>query len=512
MKLITAAEMRRIDREAIDNHDISGITLMSNAAEHLAKVALEHIPAGGKVAVFCGAGNNGGDGIGAASYLIEKGISVRAFLVDTTGNIDTMLENLTPDASVMYKQLLGSGGSLELMLPSVDLIGYVESCTVIIDAILGTGLNANLKDNVLNAVEIINNSKAFTISADVPTGVQSDTGAILGNAVNADITVTFSLAKAGLYSEPGSIYSGEVIVCDIGIPKKIIDSVTTNIHVVTKDDISLPKRRRDSHKGKYGRALIIAGSVGYTGAPALTARAATKLGAGLVYLGVPETIYFVLAAKLDEEMPFPLPSDDNGLLTESAIDEIMHKAEKADVCVIGPGLGVSDDVSKLVQSIVSQSNKTLILDADGLNAFAGKTHLLKEAKCQLILTPHMGEFVRLGGDPGGDRMSSAIDFATKHECILVLKGHRTIIALPSGAGYINTTGGPAMAKGGSGDVLAGMIAALLAQKFPVLKAVTTAVYLHGLSGDMCADKIGEYCVSASDLISMLPFAVKTVTR
>jgi len=519
MKLVTTKQMKEIDNRAIKEYDISGITLMSNAAEHLAKAAMEHVSVNGCVAVFCGTGNNGGDGIGASAYLLEKGVSVRTILIGDE-------KKLTPDSAEMLKRLSECGGSLERYSLSADLVDYVGDCDVVIDAIFGTGLSADLHSDVLSAVTMINSSSAMIISADIPSGVHADTGRVLKDAVKADITITFSLAKPGHFVEPGCIYCGELRICDIGIPRSVIEGTISHTYAAMPDDVVLPRRRRNTHKGDYGRALIIAGSVGYTGAPALASRAASKMGAGLVSVGVPKSIYDILAIKLDEEMPFPLPNDTKGRLTANSASEILRSAKKSDVCLIGPGLGASDDITELVQSIIRISTTPIVLDADGLNAIAGNVDILSEITCPLVLTPHPGEFERLGGFSDtkiftkdkatgkvlaeNDRLQAAREFASKYGCILVLKGHRTITALPNGITYINTTGGPAMAKGGTGDVLAGMIAALIAQRIPLVHAVIKAVYIHGLAGDMCAKKLGEYSVTASDIISMLPDAVKGV--
>jgi len=296
-----------------------------------------------------------------------------------------------------------------------------------------------------------------------------------------------------------------------GIPRSIVEGAVPNVFAVTPDSVGLPRRRSDSHKGHYGRCLIIAGSVGYTGAACLSARAATRMGSGLVFLGVPEPVYNIIAVKLDEEMPFPLPGDKDGRLAANAAGEILRRANECDVCLIGPGLGRSAEITDLVLSAIRLMKKPIVLDADGLNAISDNTDVLGKAVGQLILTPHHGEFERLGGNLGsGDRLGPARAFAQEHRCVLVLKGHRTITAFPDGTAYFNTTGGPAMAKGGSGDVLAGMITSLIGQSFPVKSAVLTAVYLHGLAGDMCAAEYGEYSVTASDIIDMLPKAVKSV--
>ncbi|MDR0491050.1 MAG: NAD(P)H-hydrate dehydratase [Oscillospiraceae bacterium] len=502
MKLSNTAQMRKIDRYVIDNLGVPGATLMSSAAGHIAAAAMEHLSLGGCAAVFCGAGNNGGDGIAAAAFLIGRGVPVRVFFVGSE-------EKLTADSSEMRRRLVSLGGRLEAFSDATDIRQYLHRCDVIIDALFGIGLNSALRGDALKAVEIINNSAAYTISADIPSGVDADTGAVLGDAVKADMTVTFTLAKPGHFVEPGCIRCGELRVCDIGIPLDLAETIQSGVSAVGPDDVALPKRRPDSHKGNYGRCLIVAGSLGYTGAPALAARAASRMGAGLVFLGVPEAIYNIMAVKCDEEMPFPLPDNGHGGLAANAASSLLRQASNCDACLIGPGLGASPDLTELVSSAIRLIEAPIILDADGINAIAGDPGILDTASGPLILTPHMGEFARLtGGPPPGDRLGAARDFAHAHNCALVLKGHRTITALPDGSAFINTTGGPAMAKGGTGDVLAGMITALIGQKLETKDAVLSAVYLHGLAGDMCAAEYGEYSVTAGDIISMLPKAVK----
>ena len=505
MKLTTSAQMREIDRHVIEDLGVPGVTLMANAAGYVAAAAMERLPIGGRAAVFCGAGNNGGDGIGAAAYLTEKGVFTRVFLVGTR-------EKLTPDSKEMLRRLNAAGGKLESFGEACGIEEYLDECGAVIDAIFGIGLNSDLRGDALLAVEMINRASAYKIAADIPSGVSADTGAIHGGAVKADLTVTFSLPKPGHFVEPGCICTGELRVCDIGIPSDVTDGTATDAFAVMPGDITLPRRRPDTHKGDYGRCLIAAGSVGYTGAPVLSARAASRMGAGLVSLGVPEAVYSIIAAKCDEEMPFPLPDDGHGRLDVSAAGEVMRRAAGCDAVLIGPGLSRAAGITEFVRSVVKSASAPVILDADGIYAVTGNIDILDEAACPLILTPHAGEFARLGVDlSSGDRLCAARDFARRHGCVLVLKGHRTITALPDGAAYINTTGGPAMAKGGSGDVLAGMILALVGQGFPIKDAVLAAVYIHGLSGDLCAAEYGEYSVTAGDLISFLPKAIKRLT-
>ena len=507
MLLCNAAQVKEMDRRAVEEAGIESTFLMSNAAAHIAAAATENLPVDGCVAVFCGTGNNGGDGIGAAAHLVEKGISVRVFLIGAESD-------LTADSASMLVRLRAGGGDIENYATSNETVEFVSNCDVIIDAMIGIGLKSNLRGAVLEATELINASDAYVISADIPTGVDADTGAIMGDAVSADRTVTFVLGKAGHFIEPGCIKRGELLICDIGIPSYIVDgSVAEKVHAVMPEDINLPIRRRDSHKGDHGRCFIVAGSVGYTGAPSLCARAASRMGAGLVYLGVPNKIYDIMAAKLEEEMPFPLPSDDAGRIAIGAASEISYMARECDVSLIGPGLGRSPEITEMLCSFIRTVEKPVVLDADGLNGISDNIDILKQAVGTIVLTPHPGEFARLGRNLSGkDRLSEACNFACEYNCVLVLKGHRTIAAFPDGTAFINTTGGPAMAKGGSGDVLAGMIAALIGQKFPIKTAVVSAVYIHGLAGDICADEFGEYSPIASDLINMIPKAVKMVMK
>lgn len=282
-----------------------------------------------------------------------------------------------------------------------------------------------------------------------------------------------------------------------------------NVFTVTENDVSLPKRRIDAHKGDFGRVLIIAGSTCFTGAPSFASRAAVRSGAGLVHLGVPEAIYQIEAVKNDEAMVFPLPCDGDGRITTASVKKILSMLEKSTVCLIGPGLGLSRDVFDTVYEVIGSSRVPVLVDADGITAVSRNIDVLDRASCPVILTPHEGEFLRLGGELSRlGRVDAARDFAVKHNAVLVLKGHETVSAFPDGSVYVNTTGNPGMAKGGSGDVLAGMTAALIAQLPDLKKAVTAAVYLHGKAGDVCCEKFGEYAMTPSDVID----AISDVTR
>lgn len=276
------------------------------------------------------------------------------------------------------------------------------------------------------------------------------------------------------------------------------------IQYVTQTDAVLPRRGRETSKRDYGRALIIAGSIGYTGAPSLSSRACVRSGAGLVFLGVPKPIYQIEAIKNDEAIVFPLQSDAAGKLSAEALDDIMERLGGCGGCLIGPGLGMSEDIEKIVVHILRESNVPIILDADGINAAAKHIDVLNEAHCPLVLTPHEGEFRRLLPTAGSmERTAETREFAMRHNLILVRKGHRTITAFPDGKVFVNTTGNPGMAKGGSGDVLAGMILAFAVQGIRLKKSVPAAVFLHGRAGDLCDAKFGEYALTPSDMIDEL---------
>ena len=274
---------------------------------------------------------------------------------------------------------------------------------------------------------------------------------------------------------------------------------------VEQNTFRLPRRRREAHKGDFGRVHIWAGSVGYTGAPVFAARAAVRTGSGLVFLTVPEAIWNVVALKCDEAMPAPIPSDS---------DELLHRLSAGDAVLIGPGLGQGEAVAEGISTISARLRVPLVLDADGLNAFAGRSHLLADRPAPTVITPHEGEFARLTGCslPVADRTEAALDFAQEHGCTVVLKGHRTVTAAPDGRVWINTSGNPGMAKGGSGDVLSGVILSLIGQGFPVPESAATAVWLHGRAGDLAARELGEYGMTPTDLLTYLPRALMELSE
>ena len=505
MRLTNSKAMRDADENAVHVLGMPSTLLMTNAAKQLAAAAYELMGTNRSAAVFCGSGNNGGDGIGAAMYLLRRGVGVRCFLVGGRSK-------MTHDCAEMERRLIELGGSLESFEPDNAAIKKTaDSAGVIIDAVFGIGLNSELRGEALAAVELINEAKAPVVSADIPSGVEADTGRILGAAVRADLTVTFSMAKIGHFTEPGCAFCGKLRVADIGVPAEALANAGTGVFAVGAEDISLPVRQRISHKGDYGKILIIGGSVGLSGAPMLCAKAAARSGAGLVSLGVPQQIYSLTAGALVEPMTFPLADSCNGRLCAAALPAITKKLENSDVCVIGCGLSRSEELSPLVRSVLSSCTKQLVIDADGLFALGDAAQIIRSAHKPPVLTPHEGEFRRLGGVLTGDRVSDARSFAKSRECVLVLKGHRTICAFPDGEVYIISAGNPGMAKGGSGDVLAGVIGAFFGQ-LSLKKAVITACVVHALAGDLCAARMGECSMLPSDIIEAIPEITKSITR
>ena len=521
MNLYTAAQMREADRRAIEELGIPSTDLMENAARAVVReVRALPIPGPGldgpvgwvtadgraptpeeqaefwamrrrSAIVWCGPGNNGGDGGAAARLLLEMGWLVKCVLVGDRAK-------MTPDCREMERRLNEAGGALEDFDPAHK--EQYMPFDVAIDALFGVGLRRDLEPDAALAARMTRWGTGWVVSVDVPSGVHADTGDVMGEAVRADVTVTFSRAKPGLCVGQGAAHSGRVVVADIGIPGDLYPD-RPQAALVGREDLYLPPRPADGHKGDFGRLFILAGSRGYTGAAALCARSAARSGAGLVTLAVPEDVYPILAAKCcDEAMVWPLPEDD---------DSVAEKAKGCAAAVIGPGLGQGERAEKLALALMKALPCPIVLDADGLNIISRHIDVLDEREGLTVLTPHDGEFARLAGCalPIRDRLGAARDFAAKHRCVLVLKGHRTVTAAPGGFCAVNSTGNSGMAKGGSGDALAGLMGGLLAQRAEPDEAVK-AVWLHGRAGDLAAEDKGEYGMTPSDLIEQIPHAFR----
>lgn len=515
MKVVTAAEMQGIDRETIYEIGIPSLVLMERAG--LVCVSkIKEIFGRKKIVVISGSGNNGGDGLVIARNLHNEGWDVRVFLT-------TKPENLKNDALSQYKLSTRFGVSIspiEEFLTNHSSILSVDS--LIVDAVLGTGLKNEVSGLLSDLFRLINKSKIPVISVDIPSGISSDNGQIMGEAIKANYTITFGLPKRGHLLFPGSEYAGKVFVEDIGFPRELLRSDKLKVNLLEQDYISniMPERRKYSHKGTYGHALIIAGSRGKTGAAFMTAKACLRVGAGLVTMGIPQSLLDVFQSRVTEEMTLGLPDKGNGTLSSKSLDTILSFLdEKADLLVIGPGIGVSHHTERIIKGLIQDSKKPMIIDADGINSIQGKIEIFRKAQAPIILTPHPGEMSRLLSQKlkreeikgiEKDRINISISFSNDTGTHLVLKGVPTIIASPEGDVFINATGNPGMATAGSGDVLTGMIAGFLSQNKDPLKACVLGVYSHGLAGDIAASEKGQHSLIASDIIEKIPEALSSL--
>lgn len=514
MKLVTAQEMKELDTQAQAAYAVPGIVLMDNAAQAVADAAHEALEEldGEKVLLFCGGGNNGGDGFGAARWLQNYGVKVRVFVVGSAP------EAISGDAALELTMLQKTGVKVELLTSEDDwLVAELAAAKadVIIDALLGTGFHGELQGNFLRACQLINDSGKYIVAVDVPTGVNADNGAAAENAVRADKTVTMALVKTGLLLYPGREYCGDIELADIGLPLQLVEDYPSHKYRLTADIVRelLPLRKADAHKGDAGRIVICAGSPGYTGAAALCADAAVKAGAGLVSLYTPLSSRDVLATKLTEVMVHGLLERMPGILGGSAAGDVLKNANAADVLAIGPGLGTSESTQQVVRELLPKLTVPVVIDADALTALVGHTEVLTQMQAAKVLTPHPGEMARLTGkeisEINADRVSIAAEYAKKWQAVVVLKGAPTVIACPDGTTYVNSTGTSALATGGSGDVLTGIIAGLAGQEISLQEAAICGVYLHGLTAELSGIDIG---LAAGEIAPLLPEARKRVLQ
>ncbi|MCF6249031.1 MAG: NAD(P)H-hydrate dehydratase [Desulfobacula sp.] len=520
MFLVTAGQMQEMDKQAIESFGISGLVLMENAARGAVDILINRYKdlKTKRIAILAGRGNNGGDGFVIARYLMEKGILVNTFLLSKKKKVQG---DAKINMDLAQKLCDGNNAGEIIEIPDAKTFQNNRAAIcrhdLIIDAILGTGLNSDVKGFFKDAIELLNRSKSPIFAIDIPSGLHSDTGQPLGIAVKADATATFAFAKAGHILYPGNKYTGKLDVVDIGITNYIAREKSISLSVLTKKQIAplFPSRSFDSHKGSYGHLAIIAGSPGKTGAAALCANAAARSGTGLITLGIPESLNERLEPQVTEPMTRPLKEDGNGLLTETCMDQINTMLDGKQALALGPGIGTHDRTKKLVHALIEKSQIPLIIDADGLNCLADNSKVLKKKKAPAILTPHPGEMARLcrtsTAKVQADRIGTAISFAKNHDVILVLKGAQTIIALPDGTCSICPTGNPGMASGGMGDVLTGMIAGFCAQGFSPKDAARAGVYIHGLCADRLAKKLskkmGAFGYLATDVMNDIPFAI-----
>ena len=509
MKIATAKQIRDIDRRAIREFGIPGPVLMENAATAIAFEMERFFEGldGVKVGIICGKGNNGGDGLALARRLRIRGVPVRVCLLASFAALKGEAKLNLAILRKMDVEIVPNASS-----PAIaEMIAWSD---VVVDAMLGVGISSPLKGNHAIAAELMNMAGRPVVAVDIPTGINADTGEVMGSAVRADLTVTMVLPKRGLVLYPGASFAGKVRVVDIGIPAEVIEKERIQVGLLEHDQAWgwTGERDRDSHKGDFGHLMVIAGSLGKAGAAVMAAKGALRTGAGLVSVAAPMGLIPVIQQQVMEAMCIPAGESIDGTLGIGSENELLKASDSMTACAIGPGLTTHYETVQVVRNLVQRMSIPMVIDADGVNALAGLVDMLKKAKTPVVMTPHPGEMARLLGvstdDVQKDRIGRASDAAAKFGVTLVLKGAGTVVATPYGEVFINTTGNPGMASGGTGDVLTGMIGSLLAQGYGPTRAACLAVYLHGLAGDLAAEEKGEAGMIAGDVIEKIPEAIK----
>jgi NAD(P)H-hydrate epimerase len=512
MKILTSAQMKEIDRQTIEEVGIPGPVLMENAGLQIFRFLQTILPYcdGDKIVIVAGRGNNGGDGLVIARHLWNHGVVPQVLLLaakdevrgDAALNLGIAEKVGVPVAEVRSEADWNAKRKL------------IREASVIVDAIFGTGLSKPAEGLYAKAIKDINKVGAFKLAVDIPSGLSSDSFEIIGPAIKADVTVTLAAPKIAHVLPPAEEWVGELVVADISVPPQLFSVSHLKLELTEKRGLlrSFHKRQKDSHKGSYGHLFIIAGSLGKTGAAVMAAKAALKTGAGLVTVGTPQSCLPMVARGMVELMTEPLPETKEKTISADALAQARALLKGKDAVLIGPGISTHESTAHFLARLLPAVKPPVVIDADGLNILSMKPELLNRLPKTAILTPHPGEFARLVGLPLRDvikrKLELAPAFAREHRVHLVLKGYRTLVCTPDGRTFVNPTGNPGMATGGSGDVLSGMIASFLMQDKDALQAALAAVYLHGLSGDMAAEKMGERALVAGDLIRFLPAALK----
>jgi NAD(P)H-hydrate epimerase len=518
MKILTAAEMREVDRLTAERAGVPSLTLMENAGTAVADFLQRQFPSfeRRKILVLCGKGNNGGDGFVVARRLRERGADPRVLLFATP-------ESVHGDAAVNLKRWREMGGELQVVqrVEEWQAAASFSGNEVVVDALLGTGLRGPVEGLLQRVIQDVNHRPpgAYVVAVDTPSGLASDSGELTGDAVVANSTVTFTAPKLGQVLGSGSSMTGGLVVCDIGSPRSLTEEAGGgNMHWLEAREFAWvrPRRQPTANKGDYGHALIVAGSRGKGGAAVLCGWAALRAGAGLVTVATPDPVLATVAASVPELMTEPLVATEEGTISLRCFEygkfAALPKGKR--VAAVGPGLSTNAETQQVIRQIVSEIRLPVILDADGLNAYAGRSGDLKAAGGHpLAITPHPGEMARLLGTTvqavQQDRVGVARRAAAEWGIFVVLKGFETVIAAPDGRVWINSTGNPGMATAGTGDVLTGMLAGLTAQlgaeSWPL--SLCYGVYLHGLAGDIAAAETGEAPLMASDVIRAIPRAL-----
>ena len=515
MRILNAAQMREADRYTIEEIGIPSLVVMENAGRQVvaAMEAAYESRLDGRIGVLCGRGNNGGDGFVVARTLIQRGVDAAVFVIgsvaDVRGDARTNLDILGRLGVTVVE--IGDEQTWELHFSEIS------QCTLIVDAIFGTGLRSALGGMMETVVADVNASGIPIVSIDLPSGMSADTPHLVGDCIDASMTVTLAAPKLPLVLPPGEAHAGDVVIADIGIPIDVIDGLDgSRIELLTPEQVKdlVEPRAADSHKGDFGRVTMVAGSRGKTGAAHLAGMAALRSGAGLVTIATPASCLPIVASMAPEFMTEPLAESPDGVVGPDAIEQLLGM--RHDVIACGPGLGRGPGAAAFVRALLSGTDAPLVLDADALTVLAeDPSSLVGREDRDVIITPHPGEMARLIGSPveevQANRIDVATEFATTRRIYVVLKGHRTIIATPEGHVFINPTGNAGLATGGTGDVLTGMIAAWLAQLLDAEAACRLAVFLHGAAGDLAEAEEGQVSMTATDVLDRLGDALNHLT-
>jgi ADP-dependent NAD(P)H-hydrate dehydratase / NAD(P)H-hydrate epimerase len=526
MKILTAAQMGEVDRLTTERFLIPSILLMENAGRSFADELAKAIPGldGKRILIFCGRGNNGGDGLVIARYLALRGAkpSILIFCDPDILKGDARTNWEIVRAMKLPVQILSTAASAKSYLRKAD------TPDVIVDALFGTGLSKPIGADFRPVVEWINkaSSKAFVASVDIPSGLRADSFQIPGPTVKAQLTVAFSALKLAHVMPPAADLAGKIVLMAIGSPPVLFENPEYHMNLIDPEQVRkcLPRRARDSHKGTFGHVYVVAGSRGKSGAALMAGFAALRSGSGLVTIWLPASLQRIVVGQFPELMTEFLPETDEGTADRKGAEQILSQLSQADALVLGPGMTTHPSTKSLIWELVRRSPVPVILDADGINAFAPPAELFQNKAGQpVILTPHPGEMARLTGakisEVQKNRLQAALGYALQHQCYVVLKGFQTVLATPAGDLFINNTGNPGMAAGGTGDILSGMMGRFVAgwkrqidigNSCNLADYISAAVYCHGLAGDLAAEEKGMESLIATDLLAQLPQAFKNV--
>jgi len=510
MKVVLNSDIRKIEENAFTKYGVASIAIMENAGSSVAYEIKESNLDTTCFLIVSGTGNNGGDGFVVARHLKNYGYNVTVFVI---GNP----KNIVGDARLNFDILKKIDIQIENISDQNGIIKFekmIKKCPFVVDAIFGIGINKDIDGIHSSVIDRINSYSKFVISVDIPSGIDANNAHVYGNAVMANKTVSFTLPKVGNIMFPGSIYSGNLAIKNVGIPIKAVNDENLKYQIITEEFVrkSLNIRDRDSHKGDYGKANVVAGSSGLTGAAILTCKAALRSGLGLLRLYIPESLNTIITLSVPETVTVPLQEMRKGVIGINHINRIIDDSNSGNVLTIGPGCGNTSELSEMIRRSIIDVKVPLVIDADGLNALSKNVKWLLDREGDTVLTPHPGEMSRLTGysteEINRDPINIAKKFAMDWKVVMVLKGSRTVIASPKGEVFININGNPGMATAGSGDVLTGIITGFIAQGIDVYKSAILGVYLHGMAGDLMVEKRGEHGLLAGDIVEGLAYALK----